>query len=245
MIRHIKKLIRRMINNAVSDIHTSMPAQVISYDAATNLVSIQPVINIIRSDDPDNDVIQMPVLEDIPCKQFGSGKCLLTIAPQAGSYGVFHVSERSIENWIVEGGIVNPSSIKRFDISDGFFDPGVYPIMADGDNGLIVPPINTDRIELRTRLGTTFISVVDDGTIEITTPTTATIEAAKVVLNTETDSAALASKIDTLWLKLDTIFRTAWTPAPPDGGTALKAAYLAAFLAPPTTVASTKLKLDA
>ncbi|NIS15866.1 MAG: hypothetical protein GWN96_06460 [candidate division Zixibacteria bacterium] len=105
-------------------------------------------------------------------RQYGSGKCLLTIAPQAGSYGYYHVSQRALDSWLTKGGIVDPSSSRKFDISDGVFEPGLYPLIPDGDNGLIVPAINTDRIELRTRVGTCYVAVLDDETVEIDAPVT-------------------------------------------------------------------------
>ncbi|MCP4539026.1 MAG: hypothetical protein GY832_17970 [Chloroflexi bacterium] len=170
--RNIAKLIRRMIDRALADVHTHMPAQVISYDAATNLAVVQPCLNRIRVKDPNNETtVQLPVIEDVPVKQFGSGKCLITIAPQADSYGVLHVSERSLEKWVTEGGIVNPGSTRKFDISDGFFDPGTYPTVDDGDNGLISPAIATDRIALRTRDNTAYVAVKTNGAVEIYTTT--------------------------------------------------------------------------
>jgi hypothetical protein len=55
---------------------------------------------------------------------------------------------------------------------------------------------------------------------------------------------SLAQKIDLIISKLDTVFRTAWTPVAQDGGAALKTAYLTAFTTPPSSTASTNLKAD-
>jgi hypothetical protein len=253
LIRKIQKLIRRHVDFALSHVHTHIPAQVISYDSGDNTVSVQPCIKVLRTTDPDNDTIELPVIEDVPVSLLGSGKCLLTVAPQAGSYGVLHVAERSLERWILEGGVVEPGSVRKFDISDCFFVPGIYPTVTDGDNGKLQSAVATDRIEIRTRSGDTTVSVLDDETVEIKNASATiaidssgnvNIDAPKLILNTEADAVALASKIDTLWTKLDTVFRTAWIVAPTDGGAALKAAYIAAFVAPPTTVGSTKMKLD-
>jgi hypothetical protein len=184
---------------------------------------------------------------------FGSGKCVFTVAPQEGSYGALHVTQRSIANWIINGGIVEPGSIRKFDISDSFFVPGMYPTVVDGDNGKLQSPVNTDRIELRTRTGDTSISVIDDETVEIKNASATIsidssgnvqVDAPKLILNSQADSVALASQVDTLWTTLDTVIRTAWVVAPTDGGAALKAAYIAAFATPPSSVASSKMKLD-
>jgi hypothetical protein len=150
------------------EVRIHVPCQVVSYTALTNLVSVQPCINVIRTEDPNNlTSAQLPVIDDVPVRQFGSGKCLLSIAPQADSYGVLHVSDRALERWITLGGLQDPSSSKKFDMSSAFFEPGVYPILLDGDNGLIVPPIDTDRVALRNRLNSSYVAVTDAGVVEI------------------------------------------------------------------------------
>jgi hypothetical protein len=241
--RELNKFVKKMVRSILAEeVHTHLPAQVVSYDGT----------------------IELPQIDDVPVKQFGSGKLLFSVAPQVDSYGVFHVSERNLEVWLTKGGVVDPGSSRKFNLSDGWFDPGAYPLIADGDNGLISPAINTDRIEMRTRAGTSYIYVKDDGTVElksnndgtVTIATNGTITGTNsggsfelktsgvLEVNSSVDAAALATKVDLLWATLDTVIRTAWVVAPTDGGAALKAAYIAAFATPPTSVASAKLKVD-
>jgi len=161
----VERVVRRILN---SEVHTTMVGQVVSYDGATNTCSVQPVQKRIRINDPNNlTTIQLTQLDGLPVKQHGNGKLLFSLAPQVGSYGLIHVCERDIVNWMNEGGIAEQAESRSFDYSDSFFDPGAYPLIADGDNGLIEEPILTDRIQLRTRSAVTAISVVDDETIEI------------------------------------------------------------------------------
>lgn len=211
---------RRLVRAEMADIHTHLPAQVVSYDAATNTCKVRPCINRIRSEDPENNTVEGAILEDVPVKQFGSGKCLLTVAPQAGSYGWLEISERSLESWLMNGNVQTPTNGRKFDLSDAIFDPGLYTLKSDGNNGLISPAINTDRIELRTRACTTFIAVVDDETIEIETSgdvnITATgdtnINGTAIVLNSGSDWAvqytALKSAFDTLKNDFNTFVTT-------------------------------------
>ena len=133
-------------------------------------------------------------------------------------------------------------------------DDGSEPTVSEGERELY------SYDEARTRQAQ--INLAADGTITINNAnTTITIDssgevtidagsnnvnvnAAKLTLNSSADAAALASKVDLLWSTLDTVFRTAWIVAPMDGGAALKAAYIAAFATPPSSVASTKLEVD-
>lgn len=202
LIRKIQKLIRRHVDFALSSVHTHLPAQVISYDSGDNTVVVQPCIKVMRTGDPDNDTIELPVIEDVPVSLLGSGKCLLTVAPQAGSYGVLHVAERSLERWILEGGIVEPGSVRKFDISDCFFVPGIYPTVSDGDNGKLQAAVATDRIELRTRSGDTTVSVLDNDSIVIETTGQVSVNGSETVIQGGSDWAvqytALKSAFDTL-----------------------------------------------
>lgn len=166
--RIITRLVRRLFKKEMAKVHTCLIGQVVSYDGATNTCSVIPVQRRIRVNDPNNTTtIDLPQLDDVPVKQFGSGKLLFSVAPQIGSYGKLVISERSIEQWQLDGGIGDPASARRFDISDSIFEPGLYPVIEDGDNGLIVEPIQTDRIEMRTRSAVTSIAVKADETLEI------------------------------------------------------------------------------
>lgn len=194
---------RSIFDEKISDIHTHIPAQVVSYDPALNLVSIQPCIMRLRIDDPNNiTTVRLPQIDDVPVHQFGSGKCLLSIAPQVDSYGSFHVCERSISKWINEGGIVGPGRASKFDISDGFFMPGMYPIIEDGDNGLLsIDGISDDRIELRTRSHDSFVAVTDDEYVKITAEN-------EIILNDGSDYAVCFNKLKTAFNKLKLDFNT-------------------------------------
>ncbi len=169
MIRNLVKIIKRIVRSILATEHDNhIIAQVVSYDGSNNTCSVQPVVKIFRTQDPDNlATVMLPQIDDVPVMQRGSGMFLLSCAPQPDSYGMLHVTDRELETWMNAGGIVDPVKSRRFNATDSVFDPGLYHLVADGDNGLISPAINTDRIELRTRDGVAFISIIDDSTIEI------------------------------------------------------------------------------
>lgn len=170
LMRGIHRLVRRMIDAALAEVHTHMLAEVVSYDAEMNTCSVQPFpdkICIARAD--AMTTASWPILEDVPVLQLGSGKLWLTVPPLAGTFGTLHINERSIEKWLATADEGGPTSTRRFSISDAVFIPGVVPLLPSGDTGAFVVPIETDRISLRTRDGAASVSVLDDGTVEITT----------------------------------------------------------------------------
>jgi hypothetical protein len=252
LLRAILNAIPQIVSKKISRIRTHIPAQVVEYNSGENTVTVQPCIDQFLFTNPEKVSAPLPKLKNIPVSQRGSGKLWITVAPQAGSYGTVHVFDRSIEKWLQVGGQTVPGSLRTHDLSDSEFVPDLPPLVEDGDNGKIATGIDTDRICLRTRSGLTKISVLDDESVEIknenATVTIAvngeiTCECPKFIVNDETDSAALASKLDAWLTTADTVLRT-WTPGAADSGAALKTAWIAAFPSAPTTTASTKLKVD-
>ncbi len=182
------KTIKAIFAVETAQLRTNTVCKVVAYDETTNLVSLQPCIMGINTDNTETPVEQLPQVNDIPVFQFGSGKLMCTVAPAVDSYGLYVVSDRKLDNWITLGGVQPPGSTKRFDISNGFFLPGLYPTVEDGDNGLIATGIETDRIELRTRTGITSISVIDDETVNINNELCAVSMAADGGLRLENDA---------------------------------------------------------
>ncbi|MCK5610784.1 hypothetical protein KAR91_53420 [Candidatus Pacearchaeota archaeon] len=239
LVSQIVYLVSRLVPVHLSKVRTNIPAQVISYDPANNTCSVQPSIMQIRSDDPNNlEPLVLPQVDDIPVKQQGSGKFLLSIAPAVGSYGELRVFDRDISKWLQEGGTQSPGSTRQFHFSDAIFDPGIYPLKADGDNGKLAVPVATDRISLRLRDGTAEMSVLEDGNIEVKMPSGKT-----VTFNTSADAAALASVVDGAIAKLDDALRS-FIPVPQDGGAALQTYYKLQQLTAPPTSASEILKVE-
>jgi hypothetical protein len=161
--RALKGLIRSMIRAEMGSVRTWGPGQIVEYDAAANKAKIQLCVRRIRTEDPAaGPTVDLPVIEDVPVYQMGSGVLWGTVPPAVGSYGAVFFSDRDIEAWLVNGGIVDPGQIRKWDLSDAVFYPGLLPFVVDGDNGQIEAGIPTDRIGWRTRSGQTEVSVLAD-----------------------------------------------------------------------------------
>ena len=191
--RIILRFIRNKIAEIFADVHTHAVVVIDSYDAVENTCSVRPCVKRIRTTDPDNETtIKFGKLEDVPVNHRGSGKLLLGCAPQAGSYGILHVAERSTDVWLTKGGVEDPDSVRKFDINDGFLEYGAYPLVVDGDNGKLVVPIATDRISLRTRSGDTEVSVLDDESIQISNENVTVTIAADETVTVENSSGSFS-----------------------------------------------------
>lgn len=161
ILRTIRKIVTQAIRLHMQGVHTSGPAQIVSYDNET-LCSIQLCVRPLLLDDVEGDGADMPVIEDIPVVIPGTANVLLSLPLAVGDYGMYVAAEDDISQWISEGGTVSPNSVHKFDLSDGFFVPGVYPL-----KNKISGAVAADRISIRTASGNTEISVLTGETLII------------------------------------------------------------------------------
>lgn len=140
-----------IFQSLIAEMHTILVAQVISFDAAKQTVSVQPVLQRkYKGQDPSN----LSVGEEIPVLFFGSGDFVITVDVKKNSYVVLLISERSLDKWFLQGGIVNPDDTRKFNLSDAIAIPGINPLP-----NVLVPPVESDCISIRNRLNTKFIKL--------------------------------------------------------------------------------------
>lgn len=104
-------------------LHTMCPGKVVTYDPKNRTADVQPQVR-----QRDNGVITTyPVLKDVKVQFPGGAEWGVSWEPQAGDTGALMFSERSIAEWITQGGVVTPKSDRHHHLSDAFFIPGVWP----------------------------------------------------------------------------------------------------------------------
>lgn len=156
--------IQEIFNSLLCNVHTAIPAQVTAFDAATATVSVQPVL---KRKFKDEDPVDLPIIEDVPVMFPGSGDYWIVFDIAIDSYVLLVFSERSIEAWKNEGGILDPNAQRKFDLSDAIAIPSLIPLP-----GAIVPPIEPTSITIRKKDGTKYIKLTDKieimGDVEVT-----------------------------------------------------------------------------
>lgn len=131
--------------------HTSMPAQVISYDDARNTVEVQPVLK--RKRDDGSSVAIAPIVE-VPVCFYRAGGFAVTVKPQSGDYCVLVFQERSIDLWKRTGGIIDPKKPRKFSLTDAVAMFGAWPF----EDSL---PSVKSGIDLRSDDGQTSLNLTD------------------------------------------------------------------------------------
>jgi len=152
-----------VIESALSEINTSMPVTIVSYDPATNRAVVKPDLpKRIASEEslPAPNIVEVPVVWTAS----GGGKSSLTMPLKSGDKGVIVVQQRSLEGWL-SGNNDMPDDPRQFDLSDSVFIPGCQPTGITGDPNDVVLKFN--KAQLRIQPDGTIILGNDKGGLRI------------------------------------------------------------------------------
>lgn len=132
-----------------------MPAQVISFDAEKQTVTVQPLIRekIINRQNGQTGFVALPQLVDVPVCFPQGGNFVLTMPITAGDEVLLVFSDTNIDSWHASGGIQNWNDRRRHDLSDAIAVVGINSLPNT------IPDISSVGTELRTKVGLMKISV--------------------------------------------------------------------------------------
>lgn len=136
----LSALIRQAMENRLAGVHTALPGEIRSYDAATQKASIKP---LIKREYKDGDAESLPIINNCPVIQYAGGGGMLSFPIKKGDTGLIVFSERSLDAWLSGGNKeVSPGDRRKHDLSDAIFISGLYsfngtPGLADSDNAVL------------------------------------------------------------------------------------------------------------
>jgi hypothetical protein len=118
------QILKNAIENRLIEVHTGLPGKVTSVNTAANTVDVQPVLQRKYADDT---VRNMPVIANVPLAFPRTASAHLILPVKKDDYVWLWFSERSLDNWLEKGGIVDPQDPRKFNLSDAVAYPGCYP----------------------------------------------------------------------------------------------------------------------
>jgi hypothetical protein len=205
-----------------TEMMTAFPAKVEAYHADTQTADVVPALAKHLPDGQGNYVPELPPkISDVPVCFPRCGSFFLSFPIKAGDFVLVVCCQKNIGNWRATGNAGDPGDLGMHTLDGAVAIPGVFP-----DSG-----------KLSDASGTT-MKMGKDGTaaaqIEITD--------SLVKLGGGANFVALANKVKA-WFDAFNTAVNGWTPAPNDGGAALKAA-LASLIGgtPSTDVAASNVK---
>lgn len=154
--------IEAAVEKALVDLHTSLPAEIVSYDYDKNLAKVKPLLK--RKFKGDEESIELPIISNVPIAFPRMGKGFLRFPVNPGDVGHVQFCERSIDAWLVNGGVIDPLDARKHSLSDAVFYPGLNP-----NSDPMESQAANDSIELK--LNDSYFEILGSGKFKITNGT--------------------------------------------------------------------------
>lgn len=123
--------VRYAIISHLNNVHTALPAKIISYDSSKKKAKVQPTLNKRYANGQN---IEMPIINGVPVVFPSSSNFSMTWPLSANDYVLLVFSERSTAEWLNKGGLVTPQDPRKFDLSDAIAIPGLMPYIESNTN---------------------------------------------------------------------------------------------------------------
>lgn len=155
----LESVIKTAINSALLEVHTCLPAVVTRFDADNQLIDCQITIKRKMS----GEQVLLPLLVNVPVRYPKSTSFSITFPLEVNDHVMLIFCERSIDTWLTHGDIQDPFDVRKFELSDAFAIPAMYP-QPD-----VIPDFNASNLEIKTNSGDTAISIFNTEGIRIKT----------------------------------------------------------------------------
>ena len=153
----LESVLATAIDTHLKDVHTMLPGQIINFDPVEQLADIQ--LQLKRN--VDGELINLPVLSKVPIRFLKSGDFTITFPLKEGDEVALYFIERSIDNWLEDGGIQSPNDTRKFDLSDAFAVPILY------SQAQKITDFDPDNMVIKSTNGDSEIIMATNGTITI------------------------------------------------------------------------------
>lgn len=135
-------------SNERNDIHTALPAKVVSCDGHSATVHLM-ITQVMRG----GETLELPPLVDVPVGFYRGGGFCVTVPIKNGDEGLVIFAERCIDGWYVSGQQSAPLDTRFHDYSDAFFLP------QGSSQPNRIPAYSADSLSMQTDDGSTFIRI--------------------------------------------------------------------------------------
>lgn len=120
MMQEVAQEVQNMAKEAINNVHTALPAKVVSFDTSKGTATIQPYGQIETSKNP----IDYPQVTEVPivtpyCEAAGCG---VAIPIKVGDCGMLLISEIELDGWRKDA---RSSGSLKYSLTSGVFIPGL------------------------------------------------------------------------------------------------------------------------
>jgi len=152
---NLEQVIQTAIDTALKETHTCLPALVTKVDG--QIINCQPTIQRKLS----GNLVNLPLLVNVPIRYLKTKTFSISIPIEIEDHVLVIFAERSIDNWLINGGIQNPFDIRKHHLSDAFAFPMMYPQIDQ------IPEFDNTNLVIKQNSGDTQIILKKTGGIDI------------------------------------------------------------------------------
>jgi hypothetical protein len=199
----LSELISAAIESRLLDVHTAIIGTIVSYDAATQTCTVQPIVKqASKKLETALTLRQLPQIQNVPVIFQRGGGYAMTFPLIAGDSVVLLFNEASFAQWRSTGIVSEPGDVKRFALSYPVALPGLAPSAR-----ALQSASATDMVLGSDLLATKF-----------------TLNPAEILAGTK--HIALQEALDAYLSALETLLQSnVWLPAPPSPASPWVAAF--------------------
>lgn len=139
----LNETIRTVMDQILADVHTVLPAEVVSYNRSKQTATVQPSLQRGYDEGGSVVVVNLPQIVNVPVAHPRAGGCWIHLPIDKGDAVMLIISERSLDNWKAQGGISDPADRRKFNLTDAVAIPGGY------SPALPFTPVNGEDLEIR------------------------------------------------------------------------------------------------
>lgn len=113
-------LMRQFGSKLLQNTDDCLPARVVSFDAAANRVSVQPLVMLVTT---EGEAVQRAPLASLPVFRLGVGKGFLYVPIQPGDLGWIKAADRDLSLVMQSFGVAEPNTRRMHSFQDAVFLP--------------------------------------------------------------------------------------------------------------------------
>jgi hypothetical protein len=167
--------LRLAMESQQAQIWTALPGVVAAVNLAAQTLSVQPTVQgSVASPNGAKQLVNLPLLVDIPIVWPRAGGFALTFPIAAGDEVLVVFASRCIDSWWQSGGVGAPAEARMHDLSDGF------AILAPTSQPKKLTGVSSTNVQLRDESGTTYVEITPDGRARVVAATQIDVEAPTV-----------------------------------------------------------------
>lgn len=154
----LNEVIRLEIDRVLSNMNTSMPGKIVSYDIGKGEAVVKPSFK--RKLRTESGTRELPLISGVRVCFPKMGSTHIRMPVKAGDEGLLIFSQRSLDRWMTRGGEVDPQDPRKFHLSDATFWPGLV-----SDSNVIAPKGAAESLEIVNK--DAYIEIKESGQIFI------------------------------------------------------------------------------